>query len=54
MGCSCNKTSAPGASNSWEVRGPDNTYLGSHRTEVEAAVAAARTPGATYRLVPAA
>jgi len=48
MGCGCG-TSAASTTYDWEVRGPDNVYLGSHRTEVEAAVAAARTPGATYR-----
>lgn len=53
MGCNCGTTSASTKQTNWEVRSPSNEYLGSYRTEVEAAVAAARTPGATYRAIPA-
>ena len=49
MACSCNNNKASVTAQPWEVRSTENEHLGSYRTEVEAAVAAARTPGATYR-----
>lgn len=48
MGCNCGSASTPVAPN-WIVSGPDGTYIGSYRTEIEAASVASRTPGATYR-----
>ncbi len=46
MGCNCgNKKSGP---TSYTVRKPDGSTT-SYRTEVEAAAAAKRTPGATYK-----
>lgn len=57
MGCSCGSASTPGtatlSNKAWLVYGTDGKIvLGSYRTEVEAAAAASRTPGATYRQEP--
>lgn len=51
MGCSCNsaKASTMSTPQSWQVVSSDNIVISSFRTEIEAASAAARTPGATYR-----
>jgi hypothetical protein len=51
MGCSCNsaKASTMSTPQSWQVVSPEGVVLSSYRTEIEAASAAARTPGATYR-----
>lgn len=47
-GCTSNTATAQ-APTAWTVYAQGGTALGSYRTEVEAATAAARTPGATYR-----
>lgn len=57
MGCNCKKgggaSAATLANKAWLVYGDHGqTVLGSYRTEIEAAAAAARTPGATYRQEP--
>lgn len=57
MGCNCGSGGGGGVSTlsnkAWLVYGTDGKIvLGSYRTEIEAAAAAARTPGATYRQEP--
>lgn len=55
MGCNCGSGGGSGMAlatqspTAWVVYNAENIALSSYRTEVEAAAAAARTPGATYR-----
>jgi hypothetical protein len=57
MGCNCGSgggvSTLSTANKAWLVYGTDGKIvLGSYRTEIEAAQAASRTPGATYRQEP--
>ncbi len=49
MGCGCNSAPSATAPTAWTVYTPHNEALGSYRTEVEAASAASRVEGGTYR-----
>lgn len=50
MGCGCGSGGGTTLTSvNYEVVSADNVVLSVYRTEVEAASAAARTPGATYR-----